>query len=183
MELFRVEQRSRSFTDFLSEVEDQEYLCRVAEQPITSKDLRRISLIAGMSDRTLAEKALAEEYDLDKLVSAALNRESSRANAEAMSVRPTSSVNRVETREDESLSLQHWQQMRTDLDTVLKRVNKSEKYSRRYKPPESETAKSTCVKCTYSHQPTSCPADGQSCHACGKQGHFSRSVLCKKKHK
>ena len=183
MELFRVEQRSRSFTDFLSEVEDQEYLCRVAEQPITSKDLRRISLIAGMSDRTLAEKALAEEYDLDKLVSAALNRESSRANAEAMSVRPTSSVNRVETREDESLSLQHWQQMRTDLDTVLKRVNKSEKYSRRYKPPESETAKSTCVKCTYSHQPTSCPADGQSCHACGKQGHFSKSVLCKKKHK
>ena len=47
--------------DFLSEVEDQEYLCRTDEQRITGDDMKRLSLIAGMNDRTLAEKAIAEE--------------------------------------------------------------------------------------------------------------------------
>lgn len=180
MELFRLEQGSRSFTDFLSEVEDQEYLCRVAEQPITSADLKRISLIAGLSDRTLAEKALAENYDLDKVIESALNRESSRANAEAMSARPTTTVKQVETTEDDNMSLQ---KMRADLDSVLRRVNKSGKYSRRYKPPDTDTPKSACIKCTYTHQSSNCPADSNTCHVCGKQGHFAKSVLCKKKPK
>ena len=89
IELLRMEQGSRNFMDFLAEVEDQEYICRVDERPITGDDLKRMSLIAGMKDRTLAEKAMAEEYSLADLVKAAITRESSRANADAMRARPT----------------------------------------------------------------------------------------------
>ena len=53
-DLLRIEQGNRSFMDFLAVVEDQEYLCRTDEDRITGDDLKRISLIAGMKDRTLA---------------------------------------------------------------------------------------------------------------------------------
>ena len=62
-------------------MEDQEHLCR-AEEKISSDDLKRMSLLAGLKDnRTLAEKALAEEYSLKQVIQAAVNRESSKANA------------------------------------------------------------------------------------------------------
>ena len=50
----------------------------------------------GLKDRTLAEKALAEEYMLKQIIQAAVNRESSRANAEALRNRPTGNVNRLD---------------------------------------------------------------------------------------
>ena len=43
IDLLRMEQGSRSFMEFLSEVEDQEHLCRTEEKRITSDDLKRIS--------------------------------------------------------------------------------------------------------------------------------------------
>ena len=101
IELLRLEQGARSFTEFLSEVEDQEYLCRVEESPITSADLQKMSLIAGIKDRTLAEKALTENLTLSQVVSAALNRESSIANVEAMKARPTAPVSSIESNDVE----------------------------------------------------------------------------------
>ena len=100
IDLLRMEQGSRSFMEFLSEVEDQEHLCRTEEKRITSDDLKRISLIAGIKDRTLAEKALAEEYNLKQVIQAAANRENSKANVEAMQPRGVQHVNRVEDGED-----------------------------------------------------------------------------------
>ena len=89
IDLLRMEQGTRNFMEFLSEVEDQEYLCRIEEQPITGDDLKRISLIAGMRDRTLAEKALAEEHSLTEVIKAGITREASKANVEAMRSKPT----------------------------------------------------------------------------------------------
>ena len=82
IDLLRMEQGSRGFMDFLADVEDQMHLCHSWEQ-LTSKDMKRISLLGGLKDRTLAEKALAKEYGLKQIIQAAVNRESSKANTEA----------------------------------------------------------------------------------------------------
>ena len=56
---------------------------------LTGDDMKRISLLGGLKDRTLAEKALGEEYSLKQIIQDAINRESSRANAEVLRNRPT----------------------------------------------------------------------------------------------
>ena len=58
--LLRLEQGSKSFMDFLADVEDQTHLCHNWES-LTGEDMKRISLLGGLKDRTLAEKVLAEE--------------------------------------------------------------------------------------------------------------------------
>ena len=181
IELLRMEQGTRSFMDFLSEVEDQEFLCRILEQPISSDDLKRMSLIAGMGDRTLAEKSLAEEYTLQQVIQAGINRESSKANVEAMKARPHTSVNKVEDSSElnnQSMA-QELQNLRTELE--LMRVRPSGKYSRRFKPEESggQTSSKDCPKCCYTHDRDKCPAEGRQCHRCGEAGHFRRSKLCR----
>ena len=93
-----MEQGGRGFMDFLADVEDQMHLCHSWEG-LTGKDMKRISLLCGLKDRTLAEKALAEEYSLKQIIQAAVNRESSKANAEALRNRPTRSVNRLDEEE------------------------------------------------------------------------------------
>lgn len=75
--LLRLEQGNRSFMDFLADVEDQTHLCHNWET-LTGEDMKRISLLRGLKDRTLAEKALANEYSLKQIIQAAINRESSR---------------------------------------------------------------------------------------------------------
>ena len=143
-----------------------------------------MSLIAGLKDRTLAEKALTEQYTLKQLVSAALNRESSRANVEAMKARPTTAVNSIESNEVVELR-QQLNDMDAKLDRVM-RVKQSGKYSRRYKQgaqgdDKHKNSKSSCIKCTYSHEKGQCLADGpgRSCYDCTREGHFAGSVLCK----
>ena len=153
MDLLRLDQGNRSFTEFISEVEDQEFLCQTEDRPITGNDLKRISLLAGMKDRNLAEKAIAEEYTLEKVIQAGINRESSRANVEAMQTKQTDNVNRMA---------------------------QSGKYSARYKTPEHQReTRRRCKMCTYEHVEGRCPAEGRKCNACGEMGHFVRAKLCK----
>ena len=59
--LLRLEQGSRSFMDYLAEVENQTHLCHNWES-LTGEDMKRIR------DRMLAEKAMAEEYTLKQLI-------------------------------------------------------------------------------------------------------------------
>ena len=59
-----------------------------------------------------------------------------------------------------------------ELDEVM-RIQKSEKYSNRFGSEDSPTPKKKCLKCIYNH------AEGRMCNACGQEGHFSRSQLCK----
>ena len=78
IELLHIEQGTRNCMDFLSEIKDQECLCRIEEQPITGNDMKRISLIADMRDRTLAEKAL-EDCSLTDVIKAGITREAFKA--------------------------------------------------------------------------------------------------------
>ena len=86
IDLLHIPQGDKTVTEFTGEVEDQAGLCRVAEMPITEDDLKRMALIAGFKDRGLAEKCLAEEYTLEQVMTTAITRESSKANAEAVKV-------------------------------------------------------------------------------------------------
>ena len=182
IDLFRMEQGNRSFMEFLSEVEDQEHLCR-AEEKISSDDLKRMSLLAGLKDRTLAEKALAEEYSLKQVIQAAVNRESSKANTEAIRARPAQNVNRVEDREEEhqggilEARINHLQAELEELE--VRKIRQSGKYSSRYK---GEETKEQCPPCTYQHGGGArCPAEGRECRECGKTGHFVKSKMCSKR--
>ena len=98
IDLLRMEQGGRGFMDFLTDVEDQMHLCHSWEE-LTSEDMKRISLLGGLKDRTLAKKVLTEEYGLKQIIQAAVNRESSKANAEALRNRPTGNVNRLDEEE------------------------------------------------------------------------------------
>ena len=92
IDLLRMEQGSRGFMDFLADVEDQMHLCH-SWGNLTGEDMKRISLLGGLKDRTLVEKALAEEYFLKQIIQASVNRENSRANAKALRNRPTGNIN------------------------------------------------------------------------------------------
>ena len=174
-----MEQGTRSFMDFLSEVEDQEYLCRIEEQPLTGDDLKRMSLIAGMKDRTLAEKALAEELSLTDLIKSAITREASKANVEAMRAKTSSTVNRVTDRDTDVQK--QLDELRTEMDIM--RVRHIGKYSRRFKSTEPMAKKGSrnqpCARCNYHHNGRKCPAEGKTCNECGEEGHFARSQYCK----
>ena len=86
IDLLHMPQGDLSITEFVVQVEDQAALCRVGEVAITEDDLKRLALIAGFKDRTLAEKCLGEEYDLRQVIATAITRESSKANVEAVKV-------------------------------------------------------------------------------------------------
>ena len=60
MDIMRLEQGDRRFTEFLAEVEDQERLCCI-EEGLTEEDLKRMSLLKGHKDRNLAEKVITYE--------------------------------------------------------------------------------------------------------------------------
>jgi len=184
IDLMRMHQGERTFIEFLSEVEDQEILCRTEEKPLTSEDLKRMSLLAGMKDKTLAEKAIAEEYDLKQVIQAGINRESSKANVEAMQNKTTAPVNKIEESDhykggDIDAKINHLQ---AELEDVMK-IRRNGKYSGRFKGNDDRVKgngnKRPCRKCTYEHDLASrCPADGRRCNTCGVDGHFSRSPLC-----
>ena len=178
IDLLRLEQGTRNFIDFLSEVEDQEHLCRTEEMPLNSHDMQRMSLIAGMKDRTLAEKAIAEEYTLKQVIQAGVNRESSKANVEAMQARPHTNVHRVEDKLYQGGDMDaRINYLQAELEDVMK-IRKSGKYSGRTSSSQEETKGDKCKKCTYEHGEGRCPAEGRKCNICNAEGHFARSPLC-----
>ena len=183
IDLLRMEQGSRGFMDFLADVEDQMHLCHSWEQ-LTSKDMKRISLLGGLKDRTLAEKALAKEYGLKQIIQAAVNRESSKANAEAIRNRPTGNVNRLEDKEVQykggSLEAR-MNHLMEEMEEVRK-LKQIGKYSSRHK---GEGEKEQCPRCTYERHESGqkCPAEDRTCSTCGDKGHFGMSKLCRKKKK
>ena len=185
IDLLRMEQGTRSFMEYLSEVEDQTYLCQ-AEERLTGEDLKRISILAGLKDRTLAEKALAEEYTLKTIIQAAINRESSKANAEGLRPR-TDNINRVEEGKERhkggkrEARINHLQAELEELDPELevRKVRQSGKYSSRHKKGDTEDEEE-CPKCTYDKhlEGTRCPAERRTCNQCGEFGHFAYSKMC-----
>ena len=171
IDLLHMPQGDKSVTEFVAQVEDQAALCRVGEIAITEDDLKRLALIAGFKDRSLAEKCLGEEYNLRQVIATAVTRESSKANAEAVKVQEASSVKQVNTEEGDWLG--KLTKLQGDMETVM-RLQQRGKYS--------GMTKRTCNKCTFEHERDGkCPAVGRECRRCGQEGHFSRSSLCKGK--
>ena len=183
IDLLRMEQGNRTFNDFLADIEDQTHLCHSWDQ-LTPEDMKRISLLGGLKDRTLAEKALAEEYGLKQIIQAAVNRESSKANAEAIRNRPTGNVNRLEDKEVQykggSLEAR-MNHLMEEMEEVRK-LKQIGKYSSRHK---GEGEKEQCPRCTYERHESGqkCPAEDRTCNTCGDKGHFGMSKLCRKKKK
>ena len=68
----------------LGEAEDQVKLGRANNPVITEDDLLKMCLIFAFKDRNLAEKALAENYDLKTTIQVAVRRESSKSKAKAI---------------------------------------------------------------------------------------------------
>ena len=109
--------------------------------------MKRISLLGGLKDRTLAEKALAEEYSLKQIIHAAVNRESSRANAEALRNRPSGNVNWLDEVEGQYKGNSIEARMNHLLEEMeeVRKLRKICKYSSRHK---GEGEKEQCPRCT-----------------------------------
>ena len=183
IDLLRMEQGGRGFMDFLVDVEDQIHLCHSWEA-LTGKDMKRISLLSGLKDRMLAEKALAEEYSLKQIIQAAVNRESSKANAEALRNRPTGSVNRLDEEEVQYTggSLEaRMNHLMEEMEEVRK-LRQIGKYRSRHK---DKGEKEQCPRYTYKRHEAGqkCPAEDMMCNTRRDKGHFGVSKLCRKKKK
>ena len=57
IDLLRMKQGSRGFMDFLADFEDQTHLCHNWQQ-LTGEDLKRISLLGGLKNRTRARRGI-----------------------------------------------------------------------------------------------------------------------------
>ena len=131
-----MEQGIRSFFEFLSEVEDQEHLCRMEEMNLISMDMQRMIMIAGgMRDR-MAENTIAEKYSLKQVI--------------------ITNIHRVEEKLFQG----------GDMDQLFpgraggcNEVRKRGKCSDRSTHEDSKGDK--CKKCTYNLGDGRCPSDGR----------------------
>ena len=193
IDLLAIRQGDKSVMELLAEAEDQVKLCRANDPVITEDDLLRMCLIVAFKDRNLAEKALAENYDLKTTIQVAVTRESSKSNAKAMQGKGGEvEVKRVRLpskakEEEEDLSSdpeQSWtgREELEELLSVLK-VRQHAKYSGRFKPQENRgrSSGSKCKNCDLSHQEGDCRAAGKECFQCGGFGHYARATACPKR--
>jgi hypothetical protein len=190
IDLLNISQGDKTVMEFLAEVEDQVKLCRANVKRITEDDLARMALIAGFRDRNLAEKALAEEYDLKTTIQVAVTRETSKANAKAMQGKPAQAEVK-KLREGRSKSAAQasdsedgsWTGNRIgDLEQQLAvlKVRQHNKYSGRYKAEGGAGGggQNKCRNCDLTHQEGECRAPGQTCHRCQGVGHYARAAAC-----
>ena len=168
IDLLHMPQGDKSVTEFVAQVEDQAALCRVPEIAITEDDLKRLALIAGFKDRSLAEKCLGEEYDLRQVIATAVTRESSKANAEAVKVQEASSVKQINPEEGDWI--EKLRKIQGDVETVMKLQQKG---------TYSGLSKEICSKCTFEHEKDGkCPAVGRECRRDTSPGPVSARVRC-----
>jgi hypothetical protein len=202
IDLLKIDQGNKTLMEFLAEVEDQAKLCRANEKRITEDDLVRMSLIRGFKDKNLAEKALAEEYDLKTTIQVAATRENSKANVAAMQAKNGGdSVRKVSRRsqsEDRSSGDdQGWvgdatglRQLVDALDVM--KVKQHGKYSRSYKEKTEGRGRTgssgergdrgdrpqKCRNCDLAHGRGECRAEGKHCYGCNGTGHYARAPAC-----
>ena len=89
-------QSEESWMSFIHNLEEAADLCQLHITAFSRDDAIRVATLAGMKDRILAEKALAEKYSLQTLISMGSTREISKATAEATQGKITNSINRLE---------------------------------------------------------------------------------------
>jgi hypothetical protein len=190
IDLLKMTQGDKNVMEFLAEVEDQAKLCRANEKRIHEDDLIRMALLAGFKDRNLAEKALAEEFDLKMTIQVASTRETSKANARAMQALTgdaEAEVKRIGRRRSRTESPpsdlnQSWvgdkvNKLVQALDVM--KVRNHGKYSTRGRRGENEpNEQAECRDCGLRHGDGRCPAAGRDCYECYGRGHFARAAAC-----
>ena len=117
-------------------------------KPITSDSLRKMAILAGLKDRTLAEKTIGEEYSLTQIIQTAISQETSRANVDAMQglQRNGNPTYRVQKYEEQELDLQDAEVdarlnlLRAEMEELeVHKLRQAGKYSQRFKPNPSDS--------------------------------------------
>ena len=189
-DLLQMRQGEDTWMQFISDVEDAADLCRLDTKPLTREDAIRVAALAGMRDRLLAEKALSEEFSLQKLISVGTTRETSRANVEAMEGSRTDTIKRVPGKAAPYLSgdqhqlapgivLEGEEITEDALDTAISnltvmKMKKAGKYSVRHKGGD----RPSCDSCNSKHEEGRCPAKGKTCFECEGKDHFAKAKIC-----
>ena len=176
IDLLRMSQGDRLAMEFVAAAEDQARLCRADIVPIKEEDLTRMALIGGMKDRSLAEKALAENYNLKTTIDTMKTRESSKANAVAMRglAQGTEDVKRVKGRAVNEYDTDEIEEMEADLKVM--KLRRQGRYSSRRQGGES---RKRCRNCNLVHaEGDECSAKGRTCYKCDGQDHFARAPAC-----
>ena len=174
IDLLRMSQGDMSAMEFVAAVEDQSHLCQANTQPITEEDLVRMALIGGMRDRTLAEKVLAENYNLKTTITVMKTRETSKANAVAMrGLAAASEVNRLKTRDlqEANLEEEHETNARLEEELAVMKLRRQGRYSSR-----GGAGGGRCRNCNLPHdRDEECSAKGRRCYACDGSDHYARA--------
>ena len=188
IDLLNMRQTSESWMAFIHDLEEAADLCQLETRPFTRDDAIRVAALAGMKDRNLAEKALAEKYSLTTLISTGSTRETSKATADALQGRgATSSVSRVDRQEIGDSDMSEEELDRAIADLTIRKLKKSGKYSVRKKDAPSKTKTTNilyqdkaerCRHCNTRHEPHRCPAKGKECFQCEGADHFANTPAC-----
>ena len=185
IDLLHMRQSEESWMAFIHDLEEAADLCQLDITTFTRDDAIRVAALAGMKDRNLAEKALAEKYSLHTLISTGSTRETSKATADALQGRSatTHSINKMQDM-DSSMSEEELDKAIARL--TVRKMKQSGKYSVRKKDPkpqrEGQTEKTDrCRSCRTRHEPHRCPAKGKDCFDCEGSDHFANTPACPNK--
>ena len=191
IDLLHMRQAGESWMAFIHDLEEAADLCQLGVTPFTRDDAIRVAALAGMKDRNLAEKALAEKYSLQILISTGSTRETSKATADALQGKSatTHSINKMQDKkEDEGSSMSEEELDRTIARLTVRKMQKSGKYSVRTKRKEHRPQREVqmdkaerCRNCKTRHEPHRCPAKGKDCFDCEGEDHFANTPACPRK--
>ena len=150
IDLLRMSQGDKTAMEYVAAAEDQARLCRADSVPIKEEDLTRMALIGGMKDRSLAEKALAENYDLKTTIATIKTRECSKANAVAMRglAEGTELVKRVKGRKVEDLDTEEEIEL-MEAEMKVMKLRRQGKYSGRRQGGDREETRRNAEVATW----------------------------------
>ena len=173
--LLTTKQGSRSWMEFIKELEDKAYLLDFDNKPYLHEDAVKDAAIFGMSDSRLKEKALTDDPQLKDLIRWGQARESGKEG-----------LYNLKDGEKQVLKIKDIENL-SDSDEIdglieslqVMKLRKAGKFSSRKQKTKSEYQKNSCNNCSSDHPPNRCPANGKECFTCGGRNHFSNSKACK----
>ena len=133
-----------------------------------------MALFGGIKDKSLAERVLAENYDLKTTIDTMKIRECSRANAVAMRglAEDTELVKRVKGRKVENYDTEE------DIELMEAELKEARK-TRKIESEKTGDEKKKCKNCNLVHiEGEECSAKGKTHYKCEGQDNYARSPAC-----
>jgi len=172
--LMHAKQGTRSMTEFANEIEELATQCQFDTNLYNKARAMKDAIIFGTSDEQLRREALAKDYNLNELKTAALGYEQSRKSSGA--------IKKEQIDNDECRRVYTEQQ----LEEIIAKVQAGKFSYQQLKKSRSEETQSTppgkCLNCPPNYRPHSsskCPAIGKTCMVCRQKNHFAKSKACK----